>query len=120
MGYNNRKLGDTFEKIACEYLLSNGYEILARNFRCRSGEIDIVAKDGGTIVFVEVKYRNSSYSGVPVEAVDGKKQMQISKTALFYLMTKGYNENTDCRFDVVAIKPGEMILIKNAFEFRTR
>ena len=117
MKYNNRKLGDEMEKRACRLLADSGYEILKRNFRSRYGEIDIIAKDDETIVFVEVKYRNNAFSGAPREAVDMAKQRQISKTALSYLALKGYNESVGCRFDVVALGSDDDEIIKNAFEF---
>jgi len=114
---NKRAVGTTYEKLAGNYLEQQGYEILEYNFRCRMGEIDIIARDCEYLVFVEVKYRSSSRTGSPLEAVDARKQRIISKVASYYCLTHGYGEGQSCRFDVVAIKGEEYTLIKNAFEY---
>ena len=100
------------------YLRTQGYEILTYNFRCRSGEIDIIARDGEYLVFVEVKYRRDASRGNPLEAVDRKKQRIISKVASYYCLTHGYGEAMPCRFDVVAMLGEQITLIKNAFEYQ--
>lgn len=115
---NSRVVGSVYEKFAGEYLASLGYEILEYNFRCRSGEIDIVAKEGRYLVFVEVKYRDSGNSGSPLEAVTVKKQRTISKVASYYCLTHGCGEETPCRFDVVGVLGGEITLLRNAFEYQ--
>lgn len=112
---NKREIGGWFEETACRYLTENGLEILKRNFRVRQGEIDIVARDGKTLVFVEVKYRKDAAAGLPQEAVSVRKQKQISKVAVFYLSFAGLSIDTPCRFDVVAICGEEISWIKNAF-----
>lgn len=114
---NRRAVGTAYEKQAGEYLKELGYEILEYNFRCRIGEIDIIARDGEYLVFLEVKYRASAGSGSPLEAVDRKKQHIISKVAAYYCLTHGCDETSPCRFDVVAILGDEISLIKNAFEY---
>lgn len=114
---NNRETGGFYEERACEYLKEKGLEILERNFRIRQGEIDIVARDKGTLVFVEVKYRKSSLAGLPEEAVTYKKQRQISRVALFYFSFHKLPLSTPCRFDVVAIYKDEISWIPNAFDF---
>ena len=114
---NKRAVGTAYEKLAGAYLMQQGYEIVAYNFRCRMGEIDIVAKDGAYLVFVEVKYRSNEKNGSPLEAVDIRKQRIISKVASYYCLTHGYGETTPCRFDVVAINGEEYTLIKNAFDY---
>jgi len=114
---NRRAVGTAYEKLAGNYLKQQGYEILEYNFRCRMGEIDIIARDGEYLVFTEVKYRSSSRTGSPLEAVDIRKQRVISKVASYYCLTHGYGEGKPCRFDVVAIKGEEYTLIKNAFEY---
>ena len=114
---NKRAVGTAYEKLAGEYLIKQGYEVLEYNFRCRMGEIDLVAKDREYLVFVEVKYRSSGRTGSPLEAVDARKQRIISKVASYYCLTHGYGEGKACRFDVVAIKGEEYTLIKNAFEY---
>lgn len=114
---NKRAVGTAYEKLAGMYLEQQGYEILEYNFRCRMGEIDIIAKDGAYLVFVEVKYRSSSRTGSPLEAVDARKQRIISKVASYYCLMHGCGEGKPCRFDVVAINGEEYSLIKNAFEY---
>lgn len=116
MKKNQREKGTFWEQKAGAYLESIGYEIVEYNFRCRMGEIDIIARDGEYLVFCEVKYRAGTGKGYPVEAVDFKKQRVISKCALYYLMKHG-NMEEPCRFDVVSILNGEIQIIKNAFDY---
>ena len=115
---NKRAVGTAYEKEAGAYLEKQGYQILEYNFRCRSGEIDIIARDGEYLVFVEVKYRTNAKSGNPFEAVDSCKQRTISRTALYYCLKHGYGETTPCRCDVAAVLGEEITLIKNAFEYQ--
>ncbi|MDD3218605.1 MAG: YraN family protein [Lachnospiraceae bacterium] len=115
---NKRAIGTNQEIKAAEYLKNQGYEILERNFRCRIGEIDIIARDGRYLVFVEVKYRKSTRYGGAVYAVDYKKQAKISKVADYYMLKNQIPENSACRFDVVAIDDEKIELLKNAFEYR--
>ncbi|MCI8991481.1 MAG: YraN family protein [Eubacterium sp.] len=115
---NNRRTGREKERLAAQFLERKGYVIIQKNFRCRSGEIDIIAREGKYLVFAEVKYRGGSKCGYPEEAVDYRKQKQISKVALYYLKRKRYRLEQPCRFDVVAIVPHEIRLYRNAFEFR--
>lgn len=114
---NDRETGSFYEEKACEYLKEKGLQIVERNFRVRQGEIDIVARDKGTLVFVEVKYRRDTAAGRPQEAVTYKKQKQISKVALFYLSFHRLPLSTPCRFDVVAICKEDICWISNAFYF---
>jgi putative endonuclease len=114
---NNRKTGSSYEKLAAEYLQAQGYQILEMNYRCRIGEIDIIAKDDTYLVFIEVKYRRDISCGMPQEAVDRKKQRIISKVADYYRMMHGCTEVTPCRFDVVAICGQKVQLIQNAFDY---
>ncbi len=115
---NKRTVGTAYEKLAGAYLEQQGYEILVYNFRCRMGEIDIIAKDGEYLVFVEVKYRRGNQTGSPLEAVHWKKQRIISRTASYYCVKHGYSETMPCRFDVVGICGEEYTLVKNAFDYR--
>ncbi|MBQ0059755.1 MAG: YraN family protein [Lachnospiraceae bacterium] len=114
---NNRTIGSGFEKQAAAFLQSKGYRILEMNFRCRQGEVDIVAQDGRYLVFVEVKYRRSNEKGNPLEAVDIRKQRQISRVCLFYMSRYGVSEDTPIRFDVVGITDQGCTLIQNAFDY---
>lgn len=114
---NKRRLGEEKERFVCEWLKQRGYRILERNFRCRTGEIDIVAQEGGYLVFVEVKYRTGGAQGTPEEAVNRHKQWVISRTALYFLSRYCLAETTPVRFDVAAVSGGNVTLYKNAFEF---
>lgn len=91
---NNRETGSRHELQAAAFLTDRGYVILEKNYRCRTGEIDLIAKDGGYLVFVEVKFRSSKGSGDPAEAVDAKKKSRIAGAARYYLLTRGYGEET--------------------------
>ena len=100
-------------------LQAAGYEILERNYRCRAGEIDLIAKDHDFLVFVEVKYRRNGSSGVSLEAVTPAKQRVISRVAQFYLTVKYNSVDVPCRFDVVGIDGDRLQWKKNAFEYQT-
>ena len=104
--------------MAAEFLRNQGLRILEKNFRCRNGEIDLIARDGKYLVFIEVKYRKNQGSGSPFAAVGKQKQRTIIKVALFYLIRHGFQDDIPCRFDVVGIDGEEIRWIKNAFECR--
>lgn len=114
--YNKRSVGTQNEKIAADYLTERGYRILWQNFRCKSGEIDIIAKDGEYLVFLEVKYRANTAKGLPQEAIDYRKIQKISRTARYYMLINGISMEHPCRFDVVTILGREISLLQNAFE----
>lgn len=114
-----QQFGKQSEALAVRHLKRNGYKIIDRNYSSQFGEIDIIAKEKATIVFVEVKARNSSQYGSAKWAVTRFKQRKISLTALYYLKeTK--QTNTKARFDVVTIDTYKSChsieIIKNAFE----
>ena len=90
---------------------------MERNFRCRMGEIDLIARDGRYLVFVEVKYRSSRRQGTALGAVGKEKQRVISKVAGYYLLTRCKSLDMPCRFDVVGIEGAEMFWIPNAFDY---
>ncbi len=116
---NNRDKGARGEDLATACLKKEGYRIVERNYRCRFGEIDIIAMDNGDVVFVEVKGRQSDTFGAPEEAIGPTKQKKISKAALHYLQEKGLTGH-NARFDVVAIRfmpqDTRVQLIRNAFD----
>ncbi len=114
---NKRATGACYEQEAANYLQGLGYRILQRNFRCRAGEIDLVAQDGEYLVFVEVKYRTDASAGLPQEAVGYKKQRNISRTASYYCLKYAVSPEQPCRFDVAAYMQGEWTVIQNAFDF---
>ena len=111
---NRRETGTQYEERAAEYLIAQNYQILERNYRIRSGEIDIIARDGTVLVFIEVKYRKNDESGNPLEAVDIRKQKKIINVARYYLYQKKYGD-VPCRFDVIGICGSHIELIKDAF-----
>lgn len=116
----NKEIGRFGEDTASKYLEESGYTILDRNFKCKSGEIDIIARDGNYIVFVEVKTRSGSFYGTPGEAVNELKQHKIIKVSETYIMKRKLF-NYDFRFDVIEIvidkaKNASIKLIKDAFQ----
>jgi putative endonuclease len=115
---NRRKIGADYERQAEEYLQTCGYRILERNYRCRQGEIDLIAREGEALVFLEVKYRRTAAHGLPSEAVTPAKQRTICRVADYYRLTHGIPDNTPCRFDVVSILGQEITLYRNAFLYR--
>lgn len=115
---SSKRTGLYYETQAAVFLEKQGYQILERNFRCPAGEIDLIAKEGEYLCFVEVKYRSERETGTPEEAVDAKKQKRISRAALYYLMKQGLGDTTPCRFDVVGIRPDGIRVTKNAFSFK--
>lgn len=116
-----QQYGRKGESLAVSHLKKNGYRVLEQNYRTKTGEIDIIAKDGDVIVFIEVKARQTSAYGNPKYAVTWTKQQKIARSALTYL--KSTNQmGKRARFDVVAIHPAEdpdrpsIEIIKNAFD----
>jgi putative endonuclease len=114
-----QQVGEAGEALAARMLRKRGYRIVATNYRTALGEIDIVARDGDTIVFVEVKARQSTRFGAPKWAVTPRKQRKISMVALSYLKATGQSA-AKARFDVVSIRSGplrpEVEIIRNAFD----
>ena len=91
---SNSELGQRGEDAAAQLLLKKGYRLVARNYRTRYGEIDIIARKGGFLVFVEVKFRRSSKFGTPQEAVNARKQQHMIRSALSYVKQHSlFNEN---------------------------
>ncbi len=115
----SQTLGILGEELAFQYLRSKGYKILLRNYENPLGEIDLIAKEKGALVFIEVKTRSSDAMGLPCESVTAFKRRQILKSAQYYLMRYGIHD-VPCRFDVVSVllpKQGqaELEIIENAF-----
>lgn len=102
MDHDPHSLGRQGEQLAADYLAAKGYRIVLRNFRYRRNEIDIIALNGRTLCFIEVKTRGSLEKGHPVESVTPQKQKEIIKAAKAYLL-RLENREPDCRFDVIAI-----------------
>lgn len=118
MNSYNKDIGKVGEEEVCKYLLKNNYEILDRNFLCKSGEIDIIAKEKDEYVFIEVKTRASKKYGRPADAVDTNKQKHIINATKYYVY-KNYLANKNIRFDVLEVYINKNIMhinhIKNAF-----
>ncbi len=98
---NNKSKGDEGELIATKYLEDKGYVVIKNNFRCTFGEVDIIAKDKDFIVFIEVKYRTNKKFGMPVEAVNKKKQQKIRAVANYYILKNKIKSKV--RIDVIGI-----------------
>jgi putative endonuclease len=118
MSVERQRLGRQGETLACEELERLGYAVLERRYRTRAGEIDIIASDSGTVVFVEVKTRLDLSFGDPVEAVTLHKQQRVVAMATDYVARHDLDE-TPCRFDVVTVDalvhPPRITVYKDAF-----
>ena len=124
MSKEHLDLGKSGEELAAGLLKQNGYKIIARNYKTKLGEIDIIAEDKDTLCFIEVKTRKSDNFGLPQEAIFKHKQRQISKVAINFLKNNNLLEKK-ARFDVIAITYLEkdnprLDLIKDAFELDSR
>jgi putative endonuclease len=109
------RAGVRAEELCAELLRAAGLRVLARNWRCRHGEIDLVAEEGGTLVFAEVRYRRDQRYGGAAESVTAAKRARLVAAARLYLMRRA---ETDCRFDVLlldALEGGRIQWIRNAF-----
>lgn len=119
MPSKDQLFGKESESIAVSHLKKKGYKIIERNYRTKLGEIDIIAKEKNTVVFIEVKSRKSGDFGSPKYAVTPKKMKKISMVALYFLKVTNQS-GVKARFDVVSIIPGEkepeIEIIKNAFD----
>lgn len=102
IGARNKELGRKGEEAASRFLYRRGYEVIERNWKCYAGEADIIAKDGNTLVFVEVKTRRDTQKGFPAEAVSAAKRDKYEKIALEYL-SKSTMSDMSVRFDVVSL-----------------
>ena len=112
---SRRGFGAEGEYTAHAYLIGQGYEILAMNYRRPTGEIDVVARQRGTVVFVEVKRRTTRRYGAPAEAVTPQKRARIVRTAALYLQEKRLAD-VPVRFDVIELTPGQINHIEAAFD----
>jgi putative endonuclease len=121
MTLRRKRLGAEGERAAESLLRREGYRVLARNYRCPLGEIDLVALDGETVVFVEVKTRTDESFGDPLEAVGARKQRQVARVAEYYLGEHRLAER-EARFDVVGVRweEGKLVceLVRDAFDAR--
>jgi putative endonuclease len=97
-----RELGQAGENLAVSFLEKNGYRIVERNWRCRYGELDIIAREGGSLVFVEVRSRRSLRYGTAAESVDWRKRKKLRQLALIYLSERQFG-HFSYRFDVITV-----------------
>ena len=105
------------EDLAAEHLRAKGYRIVERNYRCKLGEIDIVARDGDTLVFVEVRRRKTTRYGTALETVSPTKQRKVARVAQVYLT---HTKADEVRFDVVGITADDIVHVVDAFRPATR
>ena len=113
-----RARGETTERVAAEWLQAQGLRLIARNQHAKGGELDLVMRDGDTLVFVEVRHRTDSRHGHPLETVNASKQRRLIQAARFYLLRNGLS--CPCRFDVVGVTGTsphlEFIWVRAAFD----
>ena len=112
---NNRERGTTEEQLAADFYEAQGYTVLQKNYRRKTGEIDLIVRSEKILVFCEVKYRKTLKYGDPAEAVTAEKQARIYRTAQWYLKENRIPLNAPMRFDVVSITGNQIRLIENAF-----
>ena len=102
---NKRLLGKKYETLACDYLKNNNYEIIEQNYQCKTGEIDIIARDINDkdkyLCFIEVKFRHTTDYGRAIEAVDERKQQKIIDTSKIYLLQNDISFESNIRYDVI-------------------
>ncbi len=116
-GNANRRKGAFWEQKAAEYLQEKGYQIVGKNFHSYYGEIDLIARQGKYLVFVEVKYRREGAAVHPLESIGWAKQRRICKTAAYYCLRHNYPEGTPCRFDIIGILGDAFFHIEDAFPY---
>lgn len=118
---NQREVGIEKEQLACEFLARHGICILERNFRTRTGEIDLIGRKDHTLIFFEVKYRESEKYGYPAQAVTRKKQMTICRVSDQYRIMHGeFAAYMAVRYDVIAILGNHISWIPDAFPYQGR
>jgi putative endonuclease len=110
-----RDLGRTGEALAADWYTARGYDVLARNWRCRAGELDLVVARGRFVVFCEVKSRTSDRFGSPAEAVTGDKQMRIRRLAARWIEEAAPGRPRAIRFDVACVMDGAIEVLEGAF-----
>lgn len=111
---NSTKIGNEYEHIACQFLSQQGLKLLQSNYRCKTGEIDLIMQQQHTIVFVEVKYRKNAKYGGAISALSQKQMQRLIKSAQLFL-AESKNQHLNARFDVIAITGSEPpVWIQNA------
>ena len=110
-----RALGASGEQAAADWYVANGYEVVARNWRCRDGELDLILRRGRAFVFCEVKTRSSTMFGAPVEAVTRTKQVRLRHLAARWLADHAGVRASEIRFDVASVLGGRVEIVQGAF-----
>ena len=121
---NKNNAGLEAEKLAATFLANQGLKLVAQNYHCRFGEIDLIMTDAKTLVFVEVKLRTSSHFGGAAASITPQKQQKIILTAQYYLQQANYKTEPACRFDAILVSKADLKVddlkhiewIRNAFE----
>ena len=116
MSKDHQQRGHEAEERACRYLQQQGLQLIHRNYRCRQGELDLIMRDQQSTVFIEVRYRSNPNFGNSAESVDGRKQAKLIATAMHYLQQHPTLARRPARFDVIAIAPGTLEWIRDAFQ----
>jgi putative endonuclease len=109
---SKKQIGDIGEDISEIFLIKKGYSILKRNYRCKLGEIDLIAKDNNKIIFFEVKTRTNLNFGYPEESVNNQKVLKLKKLAIFYTVSENI-QNHDIQFDVISINLWKTNFLEN-------
>lgn len=112
---DNLEIGQQAELVACHFLEKKGLKLLAKNYRCKLGEIDLIMLDQNDVVFVEVRARSSDDFGGAVESVTKTKQRKVIKTATHFLLAQKWLDKVECRFDIIGITQNQIDWIKDAF-----
>lgn len=114
---NTRERGNAIELQAETWLRRQGLKPVSRNYLIRGGELDLIMRDGGVLVFIEVRYRRSNDHGSGAESITARKQQRLRRAARHYLQAHFGNQEPDCRFDVISAsgEPVAFEWIKNAF-----
>ena len=113
---DKRRKGDDKERLAETFLINHDFQLIERNFSCKSGEIDLIMKHKDYLVFVEVRYRETSEFGGPLSSITRSKQSKLRRTAEYYLLTNFGNTPPPCRFDAIGISGEDQIeWVENAF-----
>ncbi|MFN0026513.1 MAG: YraN family protein [Acidimicrobiales bacterium] len=118
LSQGRRRLGQVGERLAALHYAQAGFEVVDTNWRCRQGELDLVARKGSLVVFVEVKNRSSTAYGHPLEAVTAQKQQRLRRLAALWFQEhrrSGEQAHLEARFDVVAVLDGRLEVVTNAF-----
>ncbi len=111
-------LGQQAESAACQFLLQQGFQFIAKNYRSKQGEIDLIMQDKADLVFVEVRSRKHDHFGNALESITQRKQRNIIQTALMYLQQKKLLDRIHCRFDIIGITQHHVEWIKDAFPIK--